>query len=136
MPSAEAGPGTTDSHGLGAAVSQLGGGSRRSGRIAFLVMASTLNPDERVEILGQCRYLGCDGAIAITDRRLLIVNSREWDPDIESIEIGSGLEVQGWQDQRHAALVFTHPGGSVLVDRISELPIAKLLADRVRSRVG
>jgi len=115
---------------------QLGGGSRRSGRIAFLVMAAALDDDERVGVLGQCRYLGCDAAIAATDKRLLIVNSREWDPDIESIPFESGLTVQGWQDQRHAALVFTHSGGTAVVDRISEMPIAKQLADWVRSRVG
>ncbi len=136
MPSAEAGPGLTDTHGIGAATAQLTGGARRSGRQAFMVMAAVLQPEERVEVLGQCRFMGADAAIALTDKRLLIVNSREWDPDIETIDLAPGLTVQGWQDQRSASLVFTHAGGTSVVDKFSDMAIAKLLTDQVRSRVG
>jgi len=136
MPSAESGPGVTDSHGVGAAASQLGGGSRRAGRVAFMVMSNVLKPGERVEALAQGRYLGADAALAVTSDRVLLVNSREWDPDFESIQLAPGLTVQGWQDQRTACLVLTHAGGSAVFDRISDLAAAKAVADLVRSRVG
>jgi len=117
-------------------VSQMGGGSRRAGRVAFMVMAAVLEPGERIEALAQCRYLGADAALAVTPDRVLIVNSREWDPDIESISFSPDLTVQGWQDQRSACLVFSHDGTTAVVDRISDMAAAKVVADLVRSRVG
>jgi len=114
----------------------MGGGSRRAGRVAFMVLSGALNPGERIDALAQCRYLGADAALAVTPDRVLIVNAREWDPDIESISFSPGLTVQGWQDQRSACLVFTHDGNASVVDRISNMAAAKAVADLVRSRVG
>jgi len=101
-----------------------------------MVMSAILEPGERVEALAQCRYLGADAALAVTGDRVLIVNSREWDPDIESIPFSADLTVQGWQDQRSACLVFEHDGAAAVVDRISDMAAAKAIAELVRSRVG
>ncbi len=137
MPTAEAGPGLSDSHGVGAAVAAMGSSARRAGRYAFAVLLATLDSGEQVEILGQCRFLGNDGVIALTERRLLVANAREWDPDVVAINIQPGLTVQGWQDEKSAALVFSNPDGDdIVVDRFSDRSVAMRLVEGYRARVG
>ena len=136
MPDASAGPGYTDPHGLGEAVARLSSGSRKAGNAAFAVLSVMLEEGERVESVVQCRYRGVDGALALTDRRLLAVNAREWDPDVTPIGLEPGLSVQGWQDDRRAALVFARDGHEIVVDRIADRGIAQQVAASIRARVG
>ena len=136
MPDASAGPGYTDPHGLGEAVARLSPGARKAGNAAFAVLSVMLEEGERVESVVQCRYRGVDGALALTDRRLLAVNAREWDPDVTPIGLEPGLSVQGWQDERRAALVFGRDGQELVVDRIADRGIAQQLAASIRARVG
>lgn len=136
MPTAEAGPGLTDSHGIGIAVAQLSGGARRSGHAAFMVLSHALDDGETVVTLVACRFQGAPGALALTDRRLVAVNAREWDPDVLTVPLEPGLTVQGWQDDRRAALVFTVDGREVVADRIPDPALAQQLAVAVRGRVG
>ena len=136
MPSAESGPGVTDPHGLGAAVSRLSGSSRKHGHAAFMVLARVLEEGEQVSVVTSCRFRGAPAALALSDRRLLVVNAREWEPDVLPIGLEPGLTVQGWQDERHAALVFTRDGHELVVDQIGDRAMAQEIAVGVRARVG
>lgn len=135
MPNAESGPGLTDTFGIGQAVSRLSNGSRNAGKGAFLVLTRTLFDDEVVEVVVQCRYRGADGAMALTNKRLLIVNAREWNPDVTPVALEPGLTVQGWQDERSAALVFERGGAELVVDKISDREVVQDLVGRVRARI-
>jgi hypothetical protein len=136
MPTAEAGPGPTDPHGLGAAVSRLSGSGRKAGYAAFMVLARVLGEGEQVAVVASGRFRGAPAALALTNQRLLMVNAREWEPDVLPVELAAGLTVQGWQDERHAALVFARDGHEIVVDRIGDRAMAQEIAAGVRARVG
>jgi hypothetical protein len=109
--------------------------SRRSGRAPFLVIASTLAAGERVEVIVQGRFNGEDGAAALTDRRIVLANDREWKPDIETVEFGPGLTVQGWADDRTASLTFQRGAQSTTIEGIGEKELAQRFAALARARV-
>jgi hypothetical protein len=109
--------------------------ARRAGRVAFAVIATELEPDEQVVVVLQGKFLGEDGAAVLTQRRLVLANDREWKPDIQSVPIGPGLTVQGWQDDRTASLVFVQGGTTTTIDQISDRELAQRVASLVRSRV-
>jgi hypothetical protein len=133
-PSAPVGP--ADPHLLGAAVSGLGMFSRRAGRTAFLLIANELDPGERVEVLVQGRYKGENGAAALTDRRIVLANDREWKPDVEVIDVGPGLTIQGLADDRSASLTFLRGSLSAVIEGIGEKELAQRLASLARARSG
>ncbi|MEM9203413.1 MAG: hypothetical protein AAGC53_17335 [Actinomycetota bacterium] len=134
MPDASGGPGLTDPHRLGLAVDRLGAPTRKASAAAFAVAAAELDEGEMVQTAVGCRYLGSDGAVVLTDRRMLIVNARSWSPDIVVVDLEPGLTVQGWQDDRAAALVFGRNGHELVVDRITDRVVAQELAADVRRR--
>ena len=136
MPDAASGPGMTDPHQLGAAVSRLSGSTRKASAAALAVAAVSLAEGEIVQLAIGCRFLGADGAVLLTDRQMLITNARPWQPDIVPVALEPGLTVQGWQDDRHAALVFARDGHELVVDRIADRAVAQELAAEVRRRTG
>jgi len=136
MPDAVSGPGITDSAGLGLAVGRLAGSSRKAGRSAFMVLACNLEDGETVQAVVQCRFRGAAGAMALTDRRLLIVNAREWNPDVIPVGLEPGLTVQGWQDGGSAAIVLGRDGHEIVIDRISDLDLVQEIVGEIRSRSG
>ncbi|MEO0495503.1 MAG: hypothetical protein AAF081_19015, partial [Actinomycetota bacterium] len=136
MPDAAAGPGAADPHQLGAAVGRLSGSSRKAGKAAFSVLATHLEAGETVQMAANCRFLGADGAVVVTDRRMVIANAREWEPDVVPVGLEPGLTVQGWQDERAAALVFGRDGHELVIDRIADRQVAQEIATEVRRRAG
>ncbi|MFT5203449.1 MAG: hypothetical protein ACI9C1_002848 [Candidatus Aldehydirespiratoraceae bacterium] len=136
MPDASSGPGLTDPSGLGAAVGRLSGASRKAGHAAFMVLARSLEEGEQVATVTSCRFRGAPGALALTDRRLLVVNAREWEPDILPVGMEPGLTVKGWQDEKRAALVFVRDGHELVVDQILDRSMAQEIATGVRARAG
>ncbi len=66
----------------------------------------------------------------------MLVNEHEWVPDIREVEITADLEVQGWQDDRTASLIFVTGGQSVTFSFIIDRPLAQELAQLVRARVA
>ncbi len=135
MPTAEAGPGFTDPAGLGPAVSRLGNSSRKAGRAALSVVATELQPGEQIQVVAVGRYLGANGVLALTDRRLLVVNDREWQPDITTVDLTAGLTVTGWQDDRRASLLFERDEHQLVIDQIADRDLAQEIAAGVRDRV-
>jgi hypothetical protein len=129
-------PGPGDPHALGAAAGRLSGGARRTGRVALAVAAAVLDPDEAVLTVVQGRVRDVPGVALVTPRRVLLVNEREWAPDVISLPVAAGLTVQGWQDDKVAALVFTDGEASETIDRIGDRPLAMEMAQRVRAAVA
>ena len=100
------------------------------------MIAAELDPGERVEVVVQGRFLGEDGAAALTDRRIVLANDREWKPDVEVVALGPGLTVQGWADDRVASLTFQRGATSTTIEGISEKELAQRFAALARARIG
>jgi hypothetical protein len=129
-------PPVVDPFGLTLAVARLSTGARRSARVALGVLSAVLDDDEQVESLVTGQMLDRAAVAVVTPRRLLVVNDREWKPDVVSLPIDSSLTVQGWQDDRTATLVFESGGTQTIVDRITDRPLAHEMAGVLRSRAG
>jgi hypothetical protein len=129
-------PSPGDPHALGAAAQRLSGGARRSGKVAMAVLAASLDPGEVVQAVVQGRYRDVTGVAALTEGRVVLVNDREWAPEVTSVPVTSSLTVQGWQDDKVAALVFTDGETSETIDRIGDRPMAMELAQRLRGAVA
>jgi hypothetical protein len=129
--------GFVDPHALGPAIDRLGFQSKRAGKVVFGIASALLREGEVVEAMVRGQYLGRTAVCLLTNQRVLLVNDNEWKPDTAELALEAGLTVQGWQDDRSAALVFTHPAGwQVVIDKMSERELAQELAQRVRAKVG
>ena len=117
-------------------MARLDAQSRRGARTVALLVASVLGPGERVESVVSGRFLGASALVAVTDRRMLVVNDREWEPDIVPVGLEPGLEVEGRQDEHRAALVFRRGAAELVVDEIADTEAAREVAIMVRARVG
>ena len=109
---------------------------RRSARTAAAIASVLLDDGELVEQVVPGKYLGHNAVGVLTDRRLLVVNDREWTPDVRSVAISPGLAVQGFGDDRTASLTFSGDGDPLSIEGISETGLARELAQRVRGRTG
>jgi hypothetical protein len=89
-----------------------------------------------VEVVVQGTYQHRPAVVALTDRRVVVVNERRWHPDVRSIDVTRDLVVQGWQDERQATLVFAADGRSVVVTAVEDRPLARDLARQVREKVA
>jgi hypothetical protein len=129
--------GPADPNGIAALSGRISGGSRRSARAAILVASVLLEDGERAEQLVVGRVGDHPAALVLTDRRLLVVDEREWRPGVTEIPLTPGLVVQGMADDRAASLTFSQHGVQVAhVDHIGDIALAQQLAAAVRSRVG
>lgn len=147
MPSAPAAPSTAfaisgpvpavdDANGMSAAVLRLSPASYHSAVPSLTVLASRLDAGEQVEVVAQGMFNDVPGIVAVTDRRLAVINGRQWHPDIVETIFVSDLAVQGWQDHQTAALAFTWAATRVQIDRIFDVFLAHEVAKRVRDRVA
>jgi hypothetical protein len=125
-----------DPNGVGAVIPLMSAGSMRTGRIALGILTALLEPTEQVECLVQGVYQSYIAVGALTDKRVLLVNEQEWVPRVRSIELGTELLVQGWQDDRTASLIFLHEGRSITLSGISDRQLAQDFAQRLRARVA
>lgn len=133
-PEADRGPGVRDPAGFEAAMSRLSSGARRSALAPLNIAAAVLEPGEVAEAVVQGEYQHRPAVVVLTDRRVLVANDRRWAPDVRSFAFDPALVVHGWQDERRATLVFVLDGVGVEVDAISDRPLARDLAQRVRGR--
>jgi hypothetical protein len=125
-----------DPHGVGQAAFRLGGGGRRLAKVPALILAAVLEPDDVAEILVAGRLRGLNGVAALAGSKVVLVNDREWKPDVLVIPVGNGLQVQGWQDDRFATLLFQDGERHEVLERIPDRLLAIELAQRVRDRVA
>ena len=110
--------------------------SRRSGRTAAAIASVLLEDGEVVECLVQGDHLGAKAVAILTDRRLLVVNDKEWKPVVTSLHLVVGDSVQGFGDDRSASLTFTSGGVPLSIESISDTALARELAQRARAKIG
>lgn len=110
--------------------------ARRSAKTAAAIISVVLGDGEMVEFGVGGNYLGKSAFAVLTDQRLLIVNDREWKPDVVSLDVDNQLTVQGMGDDRTASLTFASGPTMVLVDGISDTALAREMAQRIRARTG
>ncbi|HKY65102.1 MAG TPA: hypothetical protein VJM49_01970, partial [Acidimicrobiales bacterium] len=125
-----------DPHGLGLAAMRLGGGARRSGKVALAVLATVLGEGDLVAVVVQGRFRGEPAVAALVDRRVVVANDRQWKPDVVEIPVDADLVVHGWQDDRTAALTFVRGDITEVVERIGDRGLAVEMAHRIRHAQG
>lgn len=89
-----------------------------------------------VEAVVAGKYEGNSAVLVLTDKALVLADDRMWRPVNERFKLDSGLQVQGWQDDRTASLTLVSGGRQLVVDQIADRPLAVEMAQRVRYRVG
>jgi hypothetical protein len=120
---------------LGPAVARMSAAARRAGAVSLGILSTVLLDGEVVEVVVQGTYQHQPAVVALTDRRVVVVNERRWRPDVRSIAVTRDLVVQGWQDERQATLVFASEGRSVSVSAVEDRPLARDLARQLRDKV-
>ncbi len=121
---------------MSAAVLRLSPASYHLAVPALTVAASRLDPGEHVEIVAQGMFNDVAGVVVVTDRRVALINGKQWKPEIVETIYVSDLTVEGWQDNRTAALTFSWAATRVRIDRIFDVPLAHEIAKRVREKVA
>jgi hypothetical protein len=95
-----------------------------------------LQEGEVVECAVQGQLYGSNAVVLLTDQRLLVVNDREFRPDVLEMTVDASVSVQGWQDDRAAALLIQRAEVSAQVERIGDKPLAQEMAQRIRARAA
>ena len=122
--------------GLGAALARLGSRSRKNAKPAANAVAVLLHDGEVVECVVQGQFYGAAAVALLTNERLLVVNDREFRPDIVEFAVDPSLSVQGWADEQAAALLLQRNDVTAQVERIGDKVIAQELAQRIRARAA
>ena len=130
------GPQSHDPHGIGAAATRLGGGPRRAGKVALAVLGAVLDEGDTVTMVVQGGVRGHAGVAALLPDKVVLVNERQWKPDVVVLPVDPSLAVQGWQDERSAALTFIVEDRHEVVERILDRGLAIEMAHRIRYQVG
>jgi hypothetical protein len=133
---APAPPPVNDPAGLGAALARLGSGGRKGAKAPANAVAVLLGDGEIVECAVQGQLYGCNAIVLLTNSRLLVVNDREFRPDVVEFVVDAAINVQGWQDDRAAALLLQRNELSAQIERIGDKPLAQELAQRIRARAS
>jgi hypothetical protein len=104
--------------------------------VALAVLAASLAPGETVALLAQGQFRGAAGVVALAGGRVVLVNDRQWKPDVVSLAVDARLAVHGWQDDRSASLTFVAGDRHEVISRILDRGLAVELARRVREQAG
>ncbi|MEA2274418.1 MAG: hypothetical protein QOI98_3126, partial [Solirubrobacteraceae bacterium] len=86
--------------------------------------------------LVQGQLYGSNAVALLTNARVLLVNDREFRPDVIEFVVDNAISVQGWQDDRAAALLIQRADVAAQIERIAEKPLAQELAQRIRTRAA
>ena len=129
-------PTVNDPHALGVALGRLGGGARRASKAAAAALGVALAQGEVVEAVVAGQLYGANALGALTNQRFVVVNDREFKPDVIALAVDAGCVVQGWQDDRNAALLVQSGGQSAQIERIADRPMAVEMAHRLRARAA
>ena len=95
-----------------------------------------LREGEIVECAVQGQLFGCNAVALLTNGRLLVVNDREFRPDVVEFVVDAAISVQGWQDERAAALLLQRNELTAQIERIGDKPLAQEFAQRIRARAS
>lgn len=125
-----------DPFGLGAALGRLGSSGRKSAKASANAAAVLLRDGEVVECAVQGQLYGSNAIVVLTSERILIVNDREYRPDVVEVEVDGAVTVQGWQDDRAAALLIQRNEVTAQIERIGDKALAQEIAQRIRARAA
>jgi hypothetical protein len=125
-----------DPFALGAAAQRLDPSAQAAARTALVASAALMVQGERVEAVTQGRIDGVAAVLTLTDRRLLAVNQRDWQPFVTWFNLDPQLDVQAWEDQSGATIVLSAAGRQVTTDGITDKQPAYELVARLRARLG
>jgi hypothetical protein len=117
------------------AASRLSGGSRKNGRAALAVLSLALQDGDVVEQVLVGQYHGVEGAAAVLATDLVLVNAREWQPEVVRVAL-AGMGVQGMADGRKASLTFTSGATQDSFAGVSDTDLAVEFANRIRQKAA
>jgi len=129
-------PTQTDPYALGGAAARMAQWAQGAARTALVAAAAVLQTGERVEGLAQGNLEGVPAVVALTDRRVLAVNQRDWAPTVVSYSVDGNLGVQAWEDPQAATVVLSWSGHTITLDGITDKQPAYDLVARIRARTG
>jgi hypothetical protein len=118
------------------AAGRLGNSPRKQARTALAVVGAQLEEGEVVEAVVAGKFEGNPAVLVLTDRALRLADDRQWKPRTERFALDSGVQVQGWQDDRTASLTLVSAAGQLVLDQIGDRPLAVEMAQRIRARTG
>ncbi len=95
-----------------------------------------LGDGEMVELVLGCRFRGEEAVAVLTNLRLMLVNSREWDPEVVEVTDFTGLSVEGWVERRAATIRISSGQGVHVFDRAGDTDVAGLFTTALRARSG
>jgi hypothetical protein len=121
-----------DQHGLSAAVGRLRPEEQERAAVPITVCGALLQHDEVVLAAVTGQMLGHSAVVVLTNRRVLVVNGRRWQPIVDVFDVGPNLTVRGRHDRDVAALTFSDDVRLSTVDGIGEVGLAVELAERIR----
>jgi len=101
-----------------------------------VVAGAVLDDGEVVEAVVAGKLEGNGAVLVLTNQALHLVDDRNWKPVTERFDVDSGLQVQGWQDDRTASLTLVASGRQRVLDQIPDRPLAVEMAQRIRYRTG
>jgi hypothetical protein len=104
--------------------------------VALAVLGSALDEGDVVTMLVQGGVRGYAGVAALLPDKVVLVNERQWKPDVVVLPLDASLTVQGWQDERSAALTFIVDDRHDVVERILDRGLAIEIARRIRHMAG
>ncbi len=105
-------------------------------RLPLLPWVSCSAEGEVVEAVVAGQLYGANALGALTNQRFVVVNDREFKPDVIALTVDAGCVVQGWQDDRNAALLVQSGGQSAQIERIADRPMAVEMAHRLPREGG
>lgn len=114
---------------------RLGFMAKRSARVAAGIASVLMEEGETTEQLIHGKFLGEDAVAVVCGDRVLVVNDREWKPDIRSISLSASLTVQGMGDDKSASLTISGDDEPVEITGIDPAQ-AREFAHRIRTRVA
>ena len=129
-------PTSVDPHAFGPAAARLANSARKSARVALAIASSLLDEGELVECVVTGHVLEHDGVAVLTNRRVLVVNDREWKPEVLSFRIDSSLTVRGEAAGSEATLTVQREAQLAVIARIADVPLAQDMAQRLRGRAA
>ena len=94
-----------------------------------------LREGDQVEQVLVGHYHQVDGAAAVVSGDLLLVNVREWQPEVVRVAL-AGMGVQGLSDGRHATLNFQSGDTSDSFEGVADTELAVEFANRIRQHAG
>lgn len=136
-PTAERGSGApADPAHLGRAAQHLSPDEVRTYAPAMLVAAAAFETGEEVQHLLAGRLLGHSGVVIETDRRILAVNGRGWNPDLAALAVGPDLRVTSWLRNDWAAVELDDGVQRLVIDQITDPASVTIFAAAIRGRTS